>query len=234
MTKAQLHAIIKQAIIQMGYSEGIQINTFFQIDRFPDLNNEALGANMSDFNDGRFWSRDWANSGADPNAICAQWPIAIIEDQDITAPDLNYDAYILTIDLVLLDRVGCDTCPDFEKRTAAKVQDNMFNSIRALIKEIMSYQYVEIEDGGETRMEWASEGLQAYYQTQDQRILNQMDSFETSITTQTFTFTERGIGDQIRGWGITLQLELCEQPDAPWKYPISSPTPISTQLCDNC
>ena len=83
MTRATLVAIFKQAIMDMAFKEGIQVNTFYHLDRMPDFNNQALGATMDLYHEGRFWSRDWANSGASPDEICAQWPIAVLEDQDI-------------------------------------------------------------------------------------------------------------------------------------------------------
>lgn len=234
MTRATLVAIFKQAIMDMAFKEGIQVNTFYHLDRMPDFNNQALGATMDLYHEGRFWSRDWANSGASPDEICAQWPIAVLEDQDVEDECLWEKEYEFELELVIMDRLTCDNCPNFQEQTSTQVQKNTFDALRSLMNEIMSFEYNTMNDGSDDRNEWMSTGRRDYYIGEGQTLVTTLEDLRSILLTQTAQLIERGIGDNLRGYGVRLRFTLCEDFSATFKYSTTLPKSLTTNLCDSC
>lgn len=205
-TLETFYNIVRQAVIDMDYLPGVQINTFALVDQSPDLMGQSFGYEFNDYLNGFFWSRRWVLGDASPNTICGEYPALFIE---LTGSDVEDGTHEISI--VLVDKIECETCPPEVVRTGPAVESNLRRAARALLLEIESYILYDVGDA----YQWASPGRALAWETppvdEPDDIENYMDVTKTRI---------RKWGDYpgLRGVALNLGLSTCEVATAPFRY----------------
>ena len=203
-TLQTFYHIARQAVIDMDYLPGVQINTFALVDGMPDLEGQSFGYGYSDFEHGYFWSRGWVLGGGDPNTIKGEFPVLFLE---LNGTDLDNGDH--EISLTLVDKIECESCPPELVRTGPTLTANLTRAARALLSEVNSYV---LYDMGST-LQWMSEG----------RAETVERGFEQDELSEYLDLTRvriRPWGDYpgLRGITLNLTLTTCESGAAPFRY----------------
>lgn len=205
-TLETFYSIVKQAVVDMDYLLGVQVNTFGLVDESPDLLGHSFGYSFGDFENGFFWSRRWVLSGADPNTINAEFPAIFVELEDT---DLKTGAH--RISFVLVDKIECENCPAGVVRTGPMLTANLTRAARALLKEIDTYALYEKGD----EYAWASQGRAA---TWTPLPTDEVDYLHHYLNTDSSSIRPWGDYSGLRGITLSMTLTTCESETALWKY----------------
>jgi len=231
MTLENIEQISIQVVADMGYIKGQQINTVFIIDRMPDIRQDSLGATYKDFLDGRFWSREWVKTGANPTNLKAQWPILIIERQPIQIECMDSQDMTQTLAFLIIDQIGCDNCPQ-DDRTGAQVSDSTLQMLRQFFLEAYSYQLCEVDRSPDPNtFEWLSEGRQDYYATQGLTIQATFEDYASFVNPNPIEVTEWGESDDIRGHFANIEFNICKSIPQNFNYNQATIDKLATTVC---
>lgn len=205
-TLETFYSIVKQAVIDMDYLPGVQVNTFGLVDDTPDVFGESFGYSFGSYLNGFFWSRMWVLNGADPNKISGEYPALFLE---LAGSDLEDGTH--QISMVLIDKIECSTCPPEIIRTGPAIESNLRRAVRALLAEVDGYVLYDLGE----QYQWASPGRMA---TWDDLPEDEADHLNEYLDLTRASIRRWGDYPELRGVTLTMSLTTCESSVAPFRY----------------
>lgn len=237
MTLADLKAIFLQAVQDMAYIEHQQINTIYIIDRHPDIRQDSLGATYQDFLNGDFWARDWVYSGASRDNLRASWPILIVEQADPEAECIDSIDMIYPFDVMIIDKIGCNNCPNPEERSPFFVKEKTLTMLRSWLNEVYSFEYWEVDRSPDPNtFEWLSTGRQDYMMAPpiSLNLLGSHEALASMVDPDPLVFNEIGLGDDVRGYSVRLKFNICRGIPDDYNYNKPVVETLATKVCKSC
>ena len=234
MTQSTLDQIFIQVIMDMGYVKHKQINTIFITDTMPDLRQDSIGAKYQDYQDSKFWSREWVKLGAKRGELKASFPMLLIQQSQIDFECIDSREVVYFYDFMIIDKVGCDNCPKPEERTAAKVKAYTLEMLRAFFIELYSYELWEFDRSPDPNtFEWVSKG-RFDSMTNPPDPIPEVQSFqelESFIETDQIIFRDWGNLDDLKGYYCTVKFELCEPITGSFNYNKPAIKSLASKIC---
>lgn len=220
-----MYSIIRQAVIDMQYNPGLSINTFALVDDRPDVAGESFGYAYSDYEHGYFWSRDWVAAGHDRNKIKGSFPVLFAEQRQAVKKGKGQTRQITeTIDIMILDKIKCGTCPPAIIRTGPAVYSNLRAMAEAILCEVESYVLYDRGD----EYQWAAPGRAEGWPVAP---VDEVDYLHEYLTIDGITFQPWGDWAGMRGLRFTLSFSSCKKSDLVFRYD----TPITAFVgANNC
>lgn len=213
MTKQDLTAIIKQAVVDMKYRPGLVVNSFLLTDTLPNFSDSTFGATYKQFEAGSFWSRHWFNQGASRSKIKADFPVLLMD----SAPDAfsvecpGDETGVATYDIIVVDRIGCEECPDGPDRSPEQVSDNCFQMLKAIIDEVYNYALWDVFDQAEQQdfKSWISKGRIEAGQYDDGFDVVMIDDIVGHFMPNDIVYRQWGNNIERRGYAAQVSFMLC-------------------------
>ena len=147
-TLPALYGILLQAAKDMAYRPGRVLNAFAVVDGVPDLSKASYGYTHDDYRAGRFWSRKWAEGGADPSTIVGQYPVVMPEL--LSSRPLGGGLVEHTVDVTYIDHLdGLDAAGCYGPRPGAAVYAGLLELALAHLGEVKRYELYATEKGAE-------------------------------------------------------------------------------------
>ena len=145
-TLPALYGILLQAAKDMAYRPGRVLNAFAVVDGVPDLGKASYGYTHDDYRAGRFWSRKWAEGGADPSTIVGQYPVVMPEL--LSSRPLGGGLVEHTVDVTYIDHLeGLDPAGCYGPRPGAAVYAGLLELSLAHLGEVKRYQAYDTDYG---------------------------------------------------------------------------------------
>ena len=242
LTKADFIAICRKIVAQMAAREqnkkGVphRVNSFaaFVDDMQPSVMHPSLGATYGDYKAGRFFSRNWEASGADPSKMVFEYPGLVIEETLSYTDEINSDREELELNIIALDRNTCENCPP-EVLGGYSTFDNSKYILRSFIRQLLKH---EVFTNGELDF-WMTRAEANYHIAQDtygdlSDLGQWMESLIDPPKRWTFTKWSDGATGGARGYMTPLKIQVCETIETRMKYsdPTSSVVPVTN--CESC
>lgn len=219
MDRNTLIAIFKQAVADMAYQAGLQLNTFAVLDDAPDLVHDAMGFTYDNYLAGEFWSRFWVGNGADPAKIKADFPVLFVEEGAITQECADSWEYRQEWPVLVIDKIECTSCPPGEDRSAETIKANTRTMLRNWLKEVSTYRLAEVDNGVDIIEQWISAGRQEYLDSLPGTTVGGIIEDLYSIMVGTpIKIEEVGAWDDFKAHRAILAFELCEAPAGVFNY----------------
>ena len=222
-----VNAIFLQIVQDMRFRPGLSVNTFGVTDQEPDLLGTSFGYAYSDFLTGSFWSRTWANQGANISEMSGEFPALFTEFRSVVpdVEDSNQDSTRYTFTLVLVDRIACPKCPEEVFRNGIRVQNNVIGMLRAVLKEFLTYRLYDI--GGE--LFWLSDGRADVTAGAD---YPESDIF--GYVAEVGPVRRWGNFEDLRGAFVDVSLDFCWLVDSAFNYSGPVAEPLARVTCNDC
>lgn len=219
MDASTINNILRQIAMDMAYQPGRQLNGYALIGDWPQLRNDNWGMSIDDYNAGHFWSRAWAAQGGDPDTLCGEFPVLFSENRRHYMECLDDDDIKQVWDLTVIDRIDCPGCPPHLERTGEQVKRDTLLILRALIKELYTYQLSEVDRNGTITFEWISQGRAAWINSQaGWEILDTIDHMSSHIDPDPIEINEWGNYPDMRGHYTSLKFWYCEPAPIEFNY----------------
>ncbi len=234
MTFDALRNIVKQSIIDMPFNPGLQINTFHHLDGPPDLETSNFGASYKDYQSGRFWSRDWVVSGAEPNKLAGKWPYCGFEPGVLNTTDLQDGELDTYFDLLVVDILDCPDCPESMFRSDFMISTTTRQMLRMLLAEMSTYKlYQWLNDEDEDVYEWISQGRFDSLPGTDPRKLTgrPIEFFFVGEGMDNVKITPWGLTVGRRGHWARVPIKICEPVMVPFNYNHPAAPELATTIC---
>lgn len=230
MNEKILNDILRQIVVDMSYQPGLQVNAYAFSDRDPDLTNQSFGMTYEQFDAGYFWARSWVGSGASRSTICGQYPVLFAEPSSVRFDVAGDPDGEVRYNLLLIDEVGCDGCPDHGERSGRQVAANVRSMLLSIIDELIAYgRYIVTPDDGPPFEAWISENrIDAGLIDADTQIIGDLMSY---VIPEPIDLQEWGNHPQRRGYYVTLRFRWCEPRRAVFSYRNDSPDTVGVVKC---
>lgn len=231
MINKEIAGISIQIAKDMKYSVN-QINTVYLIDTPPSILVDNLGASFQDYLDGFFWSRDWINSGSNPDTMKAQFPILFVESVGISIDNISSPDIQRQYAFVFIDKVECESCPDKDSRTGQTVKDNLLETIRIFLKELYDYEKWYIDFDGTTTERWVSKGRLEFYKDIDTiTALSFVEDLAGMIESSNFDIREWGNIESMRGYIVEIPITYCKAITTNFDYSKQDASKTGIAIC---
>jgi len=227
-------------VMAYPYSPCTQINTFAVVDSIADLETSNLGATYQDYLDGSFWSRKWVMQGADPDTLCKEYPMLVLEQKKGRKKDILESTTCLDWWLVFMDVPDCGDCKDECKRSIAKVDSDLRDMVEVILKEVKRFALYSITDGeSNVSQVWATDDqIQHWFATG--AIIDY-----TNDCGDILPFLDCGIPvdicaadvgnvDQARAISIMIRACDCHDIETEFDYTLEVPKGIARTKCEGC
>ena len=228
MTVETFLQIFRQIVIDFPHSDTRQINSLALVYDWPDLRTPSWGKTYADYLAGHFYSRNWENSGADPDTISGQFPALFVEPGDVIASSSSLrKTKTNRLTLLFVAQKDCDGC---QMRSAETVRQNLLYTIQAFFEELQTYSYVNIDSIGM----WLSAGRLQYLINEGATV----DEYGEMIG----SYFEPG-EYQIKNWlgmpdlvgaYVEIELETCEETGIEFTYEHPIIDNLAVVRCKNC
>lgn len=235
MNRQVFLSILKQIVIDMSYQAGLQVNSFVNIHGAPNLLHDSFGASIDDYYSGQAWGRKFHGQGADPNHFHLQFPVLLAEQRESQIECLDSKDLTDTWYLLVVNKVDCENCPP-NMKNGETVLANTKLMLRAILQELYSYAYYEVEKDGQSSFQWLSQGRLNYLEEDDNfSILDgPIEDTVALIPTENIKIAEWGNHKDYRGVYAQIQLQYCEPVSLPFKYDNPILNGLATTVCSSC
>lgn len=232
MNEEILNNILRQIVIDMAPIPGRQVNAYAFIDRDPDLSGQSFGQTYEQYEAGYFWARSWVGAGASKSTFCGQYPVMFVEPGSARFDCPGDSEGVFPFNILIIDEIGCDGCPDHGKRSARQVAANVRSMLAAVITELSSFGKYIITDPDDLQPStvWMSAGRA---ETPD------MVPFDPEISTdmigvlepEPYTVQEWGNHPKRRAYFATLSFRWCLFDDGQFDYTNRTPDQVGVVNC---
>ena len=237
MNRKDIIDVARQIIIDMAYDPALQINTFAMVDDGIDLKHASFGKSYEDYNEGRFWSRTWVNSGADSSKVQGEWPLLFLEQRTLDLPCIDSNEMTLHFYFVLADKITCDSCPPELSRTSDQVLVNTLIMLRRFFKELVTYRHYTYVKDGENLQTWATEGRMNHLLSTSEisSITGWDEDFDSLLQNPSpINVTQWGNFENIRAHSAKISITVCDITNGEFDYSKTKASEIAYGKCINC
>lgn len=236
--------ICRKSIQQLGdhpamNSQGVprRINSFVGlIELNINLQHPSFGANYSDYNDGRFWARDWVASGADPNTMKGNYPVIMLEEKATIMRGLKSSTEKKELILYSLDKNACDGCPP-EIRSPQSAYKTALFWFKAFSKYVLSHEVIRLLPSGEEF--WLTRE-----EAQVMKDNEEIEDFRVSGVPMTSLWLNEGefklepysdgVLNGVRGYYTKILVNVCEVVEVQSDLSKVVWNRVAVQNCDSC
>jgi hypothetical protein len=244
LTTTDFLMICRKVVEQLGQhpamnSQGVprRINSFVGlIDLNLNINHPSFGANYSDYNQGRFWARDWVASGADPNTMAGNFPVVMMEEKAAVLKNLKTSILKKEIVFYSLDKNSCDGCPP-EIRSPHSAYETALFWFRAFLKGVLEHQIITVLPSGDEL--WITKE-----EAQQMKDAEKITDYRiTGIPMTTWLLHEGefklepfsdGVLNGARGYYTKMFVQVCDEANIEYNFERIDWHRIAVQNCDSC
>ena len=124
------------------------------------LNSPQFDKTYTDYTTGKFWSREWEQSGADPSAMRREYPFMTLENVKIMKRNGLTGCTCYEFWVLIGDQLECDGCA---ARSEVDIYTALFTKANAVLKELNEV-YAYTYDGS---TKYLSKNYVNYWQTKN-------------------------------------------------------------------
>ena len=244
LTTTDFLMICRKVVEQLGQhpqmnNQGVprRINSFVGlIDLNLNIAHSSFGANYSDYNQGRFWARDWVASGADPNTMAGNFPVVMLEEKGASVKNLKTSIIKKEIILYSLDKNSCDGCPP-EIRSPHSAYTTALFWLRAFIKGVLEHQIITVLPSNQELWLTKDEA--------EQMVVNEeIEGYRVTGTPMSTwllcdgdfklePFSD-GVLNGARGYYTKVNLQVCDEFNIEYDFTKINWHRVAVQNCDSC
>lgn len=244
INKKTFGEIVRQAVIDYPATlQGdvvmtcLRANTYAWVEEEQNISTENLGMSERDYDQGYFWSRTWANDGADVGNIIAEYPYVLLESRKFNMDDHNTE--MTEVWLTVMDTEDCNNCPEPCNRSRFQVQSDIEVILKNILVEVRSAILYHVIINGEEQWVWLSQGRYDWMVSEGiiEDTIEWTDDMSEVITQDDFEVTLWGDTRADKQVAVSVKLVLmgCDPDEyVAFNYSNNQEVKLPTAKCDTC
>lgn len=207
---------------------GRGINMYSFIETNHVLNSSTFERRYVDYVNGKFWSRNWEQEGADPSRMRREYPFVTLENVSMVRPEYGQGCGTYEFWVMVGDQIQCPDCPE---RSEVDIYSDLYLRANHIMNEV--YSTFEWTDG--TKTIYATKKYVTYWQGKGQLTGMKQGKRVVNESQEEIRITANNIGHADGIVAVSFKFTATEKiPEINFNYDPVVPDQIGEVKCDVC